>query len=129
MRQAQTFAAQPGSVRAARRFAAEALCGLPSALLEPITLMVSELATNSVQHARTTFEVTIARLHREVRIEVTDDAGGTPEMRSPDPLEPTGRGLQIVDLLSDAWGVEPKDDEGKTVWLTVSTRREHAGQA
>ena len=40
-------------------------------------------------------------------------------MRSPGPDEPSGRGLQIVDMLSDSWGVEPEDPSGKTVWFTM----------
>jgi hypothetical protein len=41
-------------------------------------------------------------------------------MRSPGPDEPTGRGLQIVNLLADEWGVERRVRDGKTVWLTLS---------
>ncbi len=128
MRRTQSFRAEPASVRAARQFAAQTLADLSQEALEPIALMVSELATNSVQHARTTFELAIVRSEDEIRVEVGDDAPGSPEMRSPAPDEPTGRGLQIVDLLSDDWGVEPREGKGKTVWLTVSTGRTLARQ-
>ena len=42
-------------------------------------------------------------------------------MRSPGPEEPTGRGLQIVNMLSERWGVEHASAHGKTVWFTVPT--------
>ena len=66
--------------------------------------MVSELATNCIRHAEAEFEVTIESHRNEVRVEVSDDAGGTPTKRSPAPEEPRGRGLQIVEMFSDALG-------------------------
>jgi two-component sensor histidine kinase len=113
------FPADALSVAAARRFATERLSGLPAETLDAIELMVSELATNCVRHARAGFEVKIARRGRQLRIEVTDDAGGTPTKRSPPPEEPRGRGLQIVEMFSDAWGVEPGRGAGKTVWFVL----------
>jgi serine/threonine-protein kinase RsbW len=84
-------------------------------------LMVSELATNCIRHTNTAFDITIVRERAEIRIEVTDRAGGTPVMRSPGPSEPTGRGLQIVDMLSKEWGVEQTSRAtGKTVWFVVA---------
>jgi two-component sensor histidine kinase len=121
MRRSRTFKPVANSVREARLFVTDLLRDLPAALVEPIQLMVSELATNAVQHARTAFEVALIRFDEEIRVEVTDDSRGRPTMRSPAPDEPTGRGLQIVDLLASDWGIERGLREGKTVWLTVST--------
>jgi anti-sigma regulatory factor (Ser/Thr protein kinase) len=119
MRRTRTFSRHPESVRAARRFATETLTGLASDVLDAVELMVSELATNSIRHAGTAFEMTVARQRGEIRVEVTDRAGGEPRMRSAGPEDPTGRGLQIVNLLSETWGVEHRPDTGKTVWFTV----------
>lgn len=121
MRRTRTFPADGQSVTAARRFAKEALVGSPRDLLESVELMVSELATNCVRHVRTTFELMILRTPKEIRVEVTDHGGGTPAMLSPGPDEPSGRGLRIVDMLSERWGVKDKSRSGKTVWFTVST--------
>jgi anti-sigma regulatory factor (Ser/Thr protein kinase) len=85
--------------------------------------MVSELATNCIRHTASEFELTIARTQGQIRVEVTDRAGGTPRMRSPSVDEPTGRGLQIVDLLSHAWGVDAAAEGGKTVWFTIAPAR------
>jgi anti-sigma regulatory factor (Ser/Thr protein kinase) len=119
MRRMRTFPAIPQSVHAARRFATDALIGSPVAMIEAVELMVSELATNCIRHERTSFHITILGSTREIRVEVTDSGSGTPTMRSPGPDEPSGRGLQIVDMLSDSWGVEPEHPSGKTVWFTM----------
>ena len=74
----------------------------------------------SIRHGQAPFELTVAREEGQIRVEVTDRAGGTPRMRSAGPDEPTGRGLQIVNLLSAQWGVERRAPTGKTVWFTVS---------
>lgn len=119
MRRMRTFPAIPQSVHAARRFATDTLIGKPVAMIEAVELMVSELATNCIRHERTSFHVTILGSTREIRVEVTDSGSGTPMMRSPGPDEPSGRGLQIVDMLSDSWGVQPEQPSGKTVWFTM----------
>jgi anti-sigma regulatory factor (Ser/Thr protein kinase) len=126
MKRMRTFPAIPQSVHAARRFATDALGVLPAGALETIELMVSELATNCIRHERTSFYVTISRGQHEIRVEVTDSGSGVPTMRSPGPNDPSGRGLQIVDMLSDEWGIEPEVPAGKTVWfsLTVDPRDE-----
>jgi anti-sigma regulatory factor (Ser/Thr protein kinase) len=119
MRRMRTFPAIPQSVHAARRFATDALMGNPVTMIEAVELMVSELATNCIRHERTSFHVTILGSTRQVRVEVTDSGSGTPAMRSPGPDEPSGRGLQIVEMLSDSWGVEAEQPSGKTVWFTM----------
>jgi anti-sigma regulatory factor (Ser/Thr protein kinase) len=115
----RTFPAIPQSVHAARRFAIDTLSGSPASMLEAVELMVSELATNCIRHERTSFHITILGSTQEIRVEVTDSGSGTPTMRSPGPDEPSGRGLQIVDMLSDTWGVEAERPSGKTVWFTM----------
>jgi anti-sigma regulatory factor (Ser/Thr protein kinase) len=120
MTRTRSFAADPGSVRAARLFAQDALAGATGSVLESITLMVSELATNSIRHGGSGFRLRIASTRKQIRVEVTDTAGGEPAMRFPAPDEPHGRGLQIVDMLSDDWGVERPQATGKTVWFTIA---------
>lgn len=116
----QSFDRSVQSVGAARRFARGSLRDLRPESLEGVELMVSELATNCIRHSKTAFDIAIRRTARCVRIEVTDQAGGTPTVRSPAPEEPSGRGLKIVELLSDDWGVDYHPGDGKTVWFVVS---------
>jgi anti-sigma regulatory factor (Ser/Thr protein kinase) len=117
------------SVRAARRFATESLADLPSELLSAVELMVSELATNSIRHAKSSFRITITREPGQVRVEVSDFAGGMPTLKSPGPDEPTGRGLRIVSLSSDTWGITQSAGPDKAVWFTVADPRERVPTA
>jgi anti-sigma regulatory factor (Ser/Thr protein kinase) len=119
MTSARRFHRLPESVPAARRFARDVLRGQPGELVDAAELMVSELATNCVQHARTDFEITI-EAHDEVRVEVRDtDHHGRPEVQYPPPEAPSGRGLRIVSEIADAWGII-KSPSGKTVWFVLN---------
>lgn len=120
MKETRGFECAPESVPEARRFAAEALQRLPAEALDSVTLMVSEVATNCIRHADSGFDLTISQSEGEIRIEATDRGGGEPRVRSPGPSDVSGRGLQIVDLLSTAWGWERLPGRGKTVWFTVA---------
>ena len=121
MTRVRTFRCQPESVPAARRLVRDVLHDQSSDLLEAAELMVSELATNCVQHAQTPFELVILDEDRQIRVEVRDTGGGRPVVRSPTPAERTGRGLRIVEAMSDAWGIDPSS-RGKTVWFTLAQR-------
>jgi anti-sigma regulatory factor (Ser/Thr protein kinase) len=117
----ESFPGTVGAIAAARRFARERLEDVPEDLAEFVVTMVSELTTNSVRHARTGFTVMIDRTSTELRVEVTDGGTGVPMVGSPGPSDPSGRGLLIVEQLSDAWGVRASTAvPGKTVWFTVA---------
>ncbi len=108
------------SVALARRFAEEVLGGVPAAVTLDIVLMVSELATNVVVHAATPFGLKIERTHEFVRVEVVDGGGGYVHLLSPSLDDPQGRGLQLVELLSDQWGTTELADRRKAVWFVRS---------
>ena len=120
MRHSQLFASEPASVSAARRFARAIVAEAAPDAIEPVQLMVSELATNSIMHARSEFELTIVVDSETIQVEVADFSPGVPAMRAPGPDALSGRGLRIVDLLSDAWEVR-ETVRGKTVWFTIAT--------
>ena len=126
MRQARRFHCQPESVAGARHFVRDLLCEEPREILEAAELMTSELATNSVRHARSDFELAIHLSRDEIRVEVSDHGEGQPIMRSPTPREQSGRGLRIVQELSEDWGITPSSN-GKLVWFSLSSRA-HAGE-
>jgi anti-sigma regulatory factor (Ser/Thr protein kinase) len=114
------FPAEASSVGAARRFASQLLTDGPTELRETVELMVSELATNCIRHVNGSFEVSVERLEDSFHVEVRDEGGGRPAMRSPSPEDVNGRGLRIVDLLAARWGVRYDADAGKTVWFTLT---------
>jgi two-component sensor histidine kinase len=86
-----------------------------AATIDDVGLVVSELATNAVKHAATTFEVAV-RIGGRIRIDVSDESPvlPTPPQNVP-PTAISGRGLQLVDALCDRWGVEVHDGY-KCVW-------------
>ena len=124
---AETFPGTPDAVAEARGVVTEAFDGAPSDVVETVALLVSELATNSIRHASAGFTLGIERRPDRFRISVADAGPGSPELRTPDPGETSGRGLQIVAALSDDWGSTPAPDgRGKTVWFEIVATPEPA---
>jgi anti-sigma regulatory factor (Ser/Thr protein kinase) len=108
---ARTFSPDPSSVPAARRFVTQTLLlwQLPAAA-EAAELLVSEICTNAVLHARTAYTVELARGEfgdgDVVRVRVTDSSSALPRQRTYEDDSTTGRGIRLVDALSTRWGVE-----------------------
>jgi anti-sigma regulatory factor (Ser/Thr protein kinase) len=118
----ELFARDPSSVGAARHFISECVAQLGLRSLPDVQLMVSELATNAVVHAQSSFDVTLERLPGDVvRVEVRDFGGGMPRVLDCDPSAVQGRGLQIVSLLAESWGVQERPGSaGKSTWFTLA---------
>lgn len=112
------FRADPPAVAAARHFVEAALTGTDASLRERAVLMVSELATNVVRHARGEFTVEIEVRPDGTYLAVHDASSVRPTPRTPEPTDASGRGLQIVDALADEWGVDATAD-GKVVWCRL----------
>jgi len=106
------------SVREARQFVIRCMGRARDTVLEQVALLVSELAANAVQHAKSWFTVTVES-EGVIRVEVSDDDGSNVSRQLAHPEDPSGRGLNIVATVSDAWGVEHHPDDGKTVWFEV----------
>jgi hypothetical protein len=122
MRRARTFPKRLSSVPEARRFVVDSLPDARPETLDVVALLVSELATNVLVHAVSDFELRIAydESTRRLRVEVVDTGSGVPIQRGPQLTEPHGRGLRIVEALSDLWGVEwSADHQTKTVWFEL----------
>jgi anti-sigma regulatory factor (Ser/Thr protein kinase) len=119
---ARSFPNIPSAVADARQFTREQLVDEADPdLVDEIVTMVSELAANCVQHARTQFRVVIDCRPHEISVEVADDGAGAPTSKSPGPTEVSGRGLLIVSRLASSWGVRSSGvSQGKTVWFTVA---------
>ena len=92
--------------------------------LETLRLLVSELATNCVQHANAhagrRIDVSVSLPPGAVRVELSTpgrsfEPGSTERPASADAR---GRGLFIVDALSEAWGVEPGG--ANKVWFELA---------
>ena len=91
---------------------------------EAATLLVSELVTNAVRHARGTDVITVD-LHAGrtwLRIEVQDTDRHWPQPRIPDGFDESGFGFILVDALASTWGVR-ETEAGKAVWAELDTQR------
>jgi len=96
--------------------------------LETMRLLVSELVTNSVRHARLEssgwINVAVEEKPRALRVAVSDPGIGFDER--PGPPQPgggSGWGLHLVEQLADRWGVS-RDGETK-VWFEIDRHPAH----
>jgi CheY-like chemotaxis protein len=94
------------------------------AVVEDALLVVSELVTNAVVHARSASELRLVPGAETLRIEVADDDRAVPDPVVAGKDDEHGRGLLLVAVLSAAWGTEARDQGGKVVWADVPL--EHA---
>jgi anti-sigma regulatory factor (Ser/Thr protein kinase) len=114
--------------RRARHEIAEHLNGeLGSERTEDAVLLAGELVTNSVLHAATgaAHEIVLELIigADEVRVVVTDGGSLTLPMIQPmDSTRPGGRGLFLVDTLSDRWGMMREGTHETQVWFEMGRR-------
>ena len=120
----QRLEPHPSSVSRARRLVSAALDDLGRAeLADDAALAVSELVTNALVHAGTPIEVVVSQRNAEVVVEVVDDNPRLPSRRSHTELAGTGRGLNLVENLTAAWGARERPP-GKAVWFALGAAAE-----
>jgi PAS domain S-box-containing protein len=112
-------------VRATRGFVTATMneWGIAPHLVDDIVLLVSELVTNAVIHGSAPIELRLRRSRRHVVLEVYDGAFFLPRKLRPTPDDEHGRGLQLVTILADRWGIRPTA-EGKSVWCMFELDRD-----
>src|SRR5580704_15406704 len=121
MKTSRNFSNVASEVGGVRRFVFETFAGADEEAVEDLCLMVSEISTNCVRYTSTSFVVRIDHTGRSVRVEVADGGGGEAVLRPLQFTEPGGRGLRIVQILADDWGVVlSADAAGKTVWFNLA---------
>lgn len=122
-----TLAPAAASVSDAREFVREQLvaAGAPEDVTDTAELLVSELVTNVVLHARTIAVVTVTHTaDGTFRVAVSDSSPATLHRRSYGREQSTGRGLRLLAVLARSWGVTPSapgEPIGKEVWFVVPT--------
>ncbi|MGI5460074.1 SpoIIE family protein phosphatase [Streptomyces sp. CA-249302] len=85
---------------------------------DEVELVADELITNALMHTEGAAIVTLRVLtgsERRLRVEVEDSSSALPRRREAGEQGVSGRGLMLVDLLTDVWGVEARGG-GKCVW-------------
>lgn len=90
--------------------------------VDSAVLLVSEMVTNVLVHtdadALLLAEVMGEGPGRRLRVEVFDTGDDLPHKRRPGELASSGRGLMLIELLADGWGVDPRG-EGKSIWFEL----------
>lgn len=103
----------------ARRFVRRLDLPVSAEIADSAELMITELVTNVVLHARTHAVVGVAVTSEAVLVTVQDEDVAHPEQQPYGAsLAQHGRGLQIIETLASHWGVSPYDG-GKVVWFTL----------
>ncbi|HWG02097.1 MAG TPA: ATP-binding protein [Trebonia sp.] len=120
----------PQAARAARRLTRNTLrdWGL-TALAEDAETIVGEFVANALTHAAGRagdrkaaadgLGLRLLRRTGEVICAVLDPSDDAPVLKDPGGVEEEGRGLQMVDALSDVWGWSPVAGRGKAVWAIL----------
>ncbi|MGW5370754.1 ATP-binding SpoIIE family protein phosphatase [Streptomyces sp. NPDC004009] len=115
--------AEPERIAEARRHLRELLHDWASAeQVDSAVLLVSEMVTNVLVHtdadALLSAEVAGEPGGRRLRVEVRDSGDDLPHRRRPGELASSGRGLMLIELLADLWGVDPRG-KGKSIWFEL----------
>ncbi|MET9051730.1 ATP-binding protein [Streptomyces bacillaris] len=121
----ETLPREPESAAVARRLVRIALAtwGLDE-LVDDAALIITELVSNAADHGRlASIRVIVSRTSEDrVRLGVVDRSKELPTMRTDSNGEQIrGRGLLIVDALTEQWGTELYP-WGKQVWGEIQVR-------
>ncbi|MFE5090850.1 SpoIIE family protein phosphatase [Streptomyces sp. NPDC056638] len=119
--------AEPARVAAARQQLRELLHDWTDPeQVDAAVLMISEMATNVLVHtdgdAVMVAQATGEHGERRLRVEVADGSDELPHKRRPGEMASSGRGLLLMEMLADAWGVDLRG-AGKSIWFELYESR------
>lgn len=115
------------SVRRVRAFFDDTYCKRHNARVhEEAALLVSELVANAVRHGLPPITVQLRCVGADtLEVRVHDNNPAVPVVRRMEDADAQGgRGMALVNLLSDAWGVDEIPEDGKTVWFRMDAARD-----
>ncbi|MFG2625084.1 SpoIIE family protein phosphatase [Streptomyces sp. NPDC048473] len=115
--------AEPARIAAARQQLREFLHDWADPeQVDAAVLMFSEMVANVLVHtdgdALMVAEATGEHGERRLRIEVADGSDELPHKRRPGEMASSGRGLVLMEMLADVWGVDPRG-AGKSIWFEL----------
>lgn len=110
----------PQSARLARQHVTALLesAGL-SDLADTAALLVSEVVTSALLHARSDASLSLRLRPRAIRVEVRDTSVVPVQRRRRSAEAVTGPGLLLLDALTERWGTETRNG-GKVVWFELA---------
>jgi anti-sigma regulatory factor (Ser/Thr protein kinase) len=91
-------------------------------LIEAASLGISELLANVHRHAKPDKHCSVRMTAATdcLTVAVADNDPRLPHLRPTEPLDTAGRGLAMVEAMSDSWGTDPlPEDGGKIVWFVL----------
>ena len=110
---------EPRSATRARQLTREQLrASCPEEAVEVAALLVTELVSNAVLHARTDIVLSLDVSPGCVVLRVRDGSDIAPVVRAYGPEAATGRGIALVEQLASEWGVD-HSEQGKEVWCRI----------
>lgn len=110
---------EPDSVATARRLVRHVTSSWGGGdLTDTVALLATELVANAVRHGGDDIDIVIRVAEDCVRVEVRDSSDAVPTKRDASDDKESGRGVALVDALSEAWGCDPTVD-GKSVWFEL----------
>lgn len=100
--------------------------------VDSAVLMVSEMVTNVLVHTDGDAVLVADAVGepgtRRLRVEVADSSDELPHKRHPGEMASSGRGVLLMEMLADAWGVDPRG-EGKSIWFELREQSKPAPDA
>jgi anti-sigma regulatory factor (Ser/Thr protein kinase) len=110
----------PEAAARARRALSKLRADIDPPLMETLRLLVTELVSNSVRHARSETVILKVLVGRAaVLTEVTDEGPGFDPTDAGTPgMDESGWGLFLVERLADRWGVN-QDPDATRVWFEL----------
>jgi len=120
----QVYPARPESAGQARSHA-DSVMKRWHVVAEGLGSVVTELVSNAIRHAGGNLSFSLRYDDDTVTVEVADPSPALPALRSAMPLDPTGRGLVIVENFAHHWGVRAGRNGmgGKVVWAELEAHR------
>ena len=116
-----TLEPESSSASLARRWVIERLGDFPGDAADDVALLVTEVVTNAIIHAKTPIDVGVSIVAGAARVEVVDRSLVLPAAKGYTVNAATGRGLTLLDALATAWGAETlPGGAGKVVWFEVT---------
>jgi anti-sigma regulatory factor (Ser/Thr protein kinase) len=97
----------------------------PAPCAAALQVLVDELVTNAILHARSDAELIATIDGRAARVEVRDRSARLPTALHYGPSSVTGRGLHLVEALARRWGVD-EEPGGKVVWFELDCDHDDA---
>jgi anti-sigma regulatory factor (Ser/Thr protein kinase) len=86
----------------------------------PAALVVTELVTNAVLHARGPIALHLWEQVNRIKVGVSDGSQAAAHRRQASETDKSGRGILIVERMSSSWGTDV-NDAGKLTWAEIST--------